>query len=129
MRHASPMPRELIGALCGLSAAASFGVSAPLAKLLLGWLPATLLAGLLYLGAALALWTLHALRGPSREAPLQRTDALPLLGVVLSGGIAGPVLMLLGIGRLSAFTGSLLLNLEAPLTMMLAVLLLSLIHI
>ena len=117
----SPPPSTLVGALCGLGAAASFGVSAPLAKLLLGSLSATLLAGLLYLGAALALWTVRALRGPTREAPLQSADALPLLCVVLSGGVAGPVLMLLGLSRLSAFTGSLLLNLEVPLTMLLAV--------
>jgi len=38
------------------------------------------------------------------------------------GGIAGPVLMLFGLRELSALTGSLLLNLEAPFTMLLAVL-------
>ncbi|MDB4974052.1 MAG: hypothetical protein JWN48_2393, partial [Myxococcaceae bacterium] len=78
--------------------------------------------GLLYLGAAVALWAVRGLRGPSREAPLRRADALTLAAIVLSGGIAGPVLMLLGLRRLSAFTGSLLLNLEAPFTMLLAVL-------
>jgi drug/metabolite transporter (DMT)-like permease len=110
------------GALCGLAAAASFGVSAPLAKLLLGAVSPTLLAGLLYLGAALALWSVRAIRKPSREAPLQRADTLTLVLIVLSGGVAGPVLMLVGLNRLSAFTGSLLLNLEAPLTMLLALL-------
>jgi drug/metabolite transporter (DMT)-like permease len=110
------------GALLGLAAAASFGVSAPLAKLLLGAVGPTLLAGLLYGGAALSLWATRALRPRTREAPLRRSDALPLSVVVLAGGVLSPVLMLLGLSRLTALTGSLLLNLEAPFTMLLAVL-------
>lgn len=118
-----PRSSARYGAICGLCAAASFGISAPLAKLLLGSVSPSLLAGLLYLGAALALWTVRAVRKPSREAPLQRADVVTLASVVLSGGVAGPIFMLVGLDRLSAFTGSLLLNLEAPLTMLLAVLL------
>lgn len=109
------------GALYGLLAAASFGVSAPLAKLLLGSLAPTLLAGLLYLGAALALWSVRVVRRQTLEAPLQRADWLPLGLVALSGGLVGPVLMLMGLQRLTALSGSLLLNLEAPFTMLLAV--------
>jgi drug/metabolite transporter (DMT)-like permease len=41
--------------------------------------------------------------------------------VALAGGLLGPVLMLVGLQRLPAMTGSLLLNLEAPFTMLLAV--------
>lgn len=111
------------GALCGLLAAASFGVSAPLAKQLLGALSPTLLAGLLYLGAAVALWTVRVLRPKSKEMPLTGADALTLAGVVLAGGVLAPVLMLLGLARLSALSATLLLNLEAPFTMLLAVLL------
>ena len=113
---------SLRGALLGLLAAASFGLSAPLAKLLLGAMGPTLLAGLLYAGAALALWILRVLRPTSREAGIQRADLPKLATVVLVGGIAAPVLMLMGLSRLSAFTGSLLLNLEAPFTMLIAVL-------
>jgi drug/metabolite transporter (DMT)-like permease len=109
------------GTLCGLLAAASFGVSAPLAKLLLGGVSPTLLAGLLYLGAALALWTVRLFWTAPHEAPLGRRDLLPLAGIVALGGVAGPVLMLAGLRELSAVTGSLLLNLEAPFTMLLAV--------
>jgi drug/metabolite transporter (DMT)-like permease len=111
------------GALCGLLAAASFGVSAPLAKLLLATLSPTLLAGLLYLGAALALWMVRLFWRPPHEAGLRRGDLLPLLGIIGFGGIAGPVLMLLGLREISALSGALLLNLEAPFTMLLGVLL------
>jgi drug/metabolite transporter (DMT)-like permease len=109
------------GALLGLGAALSFGVSAPLAKRLLGEVPPVLLAGLLYLGAATGLWLSYALMGKSREPGLGRAQAGRLALIVLAGGVLGPVLMLLGLSRVSALTGSLLLNLEAPLTVLIAV--------
>jgi drug/metabolite transporter (DMT)-like permease len=110
------------GAVLGLCAAALFGMSAPVAKLLLGGVEPVLLAGLLYLGAATGLW-LHWLLTPrSAEAGLGGKDLPALAGVVLSGGITGPVLMLMGLTRVSGLSGALLLNLEAPFTMALAVL-------
>lgn len=112
--------QQVRGAALGLGAAALFGVSAPLAKVLLGRLSPVLLAGLLYSGAALGLWLYRAVTPPSQEARLARGDAGKLAAVVLTGGIAGPVLMLLGLQRVTALSGSLLLNLEAPLTLLLA---------
>ena len=110
------------GAVLGLCAAALFGMSAPVAKLLLGGVEPVLLAGLLYLGAAMGLW-LHWLFTPgSAEAGVGPKDVPALAGVVLSGGIAGPVLMLMGLSRVSGLSGALLLNLEAPFTMAVAVL-------
>jgi len=44
------------------------------------------------------------------------------VGIVVTGGIIGPVAMLSGLRALSGISGSLLLNLEAPLTALLAVL-------
>ena len=113
---------KLRGAAFGLAAAALFGASAPFAKVLLGGAGPLALAGLLYAGAGLALTAARvARRGPGREARLRRADA-PLLAVVaVAGGLLGPVLMLVGLRRLPAVTGSLLLNLEAPFTMLLAV--------
>jgi drug/metabolite transporter (DMT)-like permease len=55
------------------------------------------------------------------EAPLKRDDIPTLAGVVVMGGILGPLLMLFGLDRVTALAGSLLLNLEAPLTVLLAV--------
>jgi drug/metabolite transporter (DMT)-like permease len=113
------------GALCGVGAAALFGVSAPLAKLLLPSTGLLLLAGLLYLGAGLGLLVAGLLprARQAREARLRRADVPALFGIIALGGIAGPVLMLYGLGRMSAVAGSLLLNLEAPFTILLAVLL------
>ncbi|MCK6550242.1 EamA family transporter [Myxococcota bacterium] len=109
------------GALFGLTAAALFGLSAPVAKVLLGHVPPVLLAGLLYLGAAIGLWNHHLVRGPTAEAALRREDAPWLAGIVVAGGLAGPVLMLAGLSRVTAVTGALLLNLEAPMTVLVAV--------
>jgi drug/metabolite transporter (DMT)-like permease len=109
------------GAFLGLSAAASFGLSAPLAKLLLASISPVLLAGLLYLGAAAGLWLHRLVRPSTNEARLARADAPKLAGVIAAGGILGPALMLFGLSRVTGLAGSLLLNLEAPFTVLLAV--------
>jgi len=109
------------GAVLGLAAAASFGLSAPLAKLLLASVSPVLLAGLLYLGAAAGLWLHRLVRPFSKEARLVSGDVPRLAAVVFAGGVLGPVLMLFGLERVTALAGSLLLNLEAPFTMLLAV--------
>jgi drug/metabolite transporter (DMT)-like permease len=112
---------QLGGAAIGLGAALLFGLSAPVAKLLLPGSGPFMLAGLLYLGSGLGLLGLGPLLPRHREAPLRRGDAAPLLGVVLAGGVVGPVLLMLGLGRLPGSSASLLLNLEAPFTIALAV--------
>jgi len=116
--------RRLRGPAFGLAAAALFGISSPLAKLLLPASGPLLLAGLLYLGGGLGLLALGWLPGSSaREARLRRADVAPLVGIVLTRGVIGPVLMLVGLSRLSAVAAALLLNLEAPFTIAVALLL------
>ena len=116
------------GAVLGLWAAALFGLSAPVAKLLLPSSTPLVLASLLYLGGGLGLTGLGVLRRlrPSgvtrREARLGRKDVPLLLGVILCGGVLGPVLMLVGLQRLTGVAASLLLNLEGPFTILLALL-------
>lgn len=112
------------GVPLALASALTFGASTPLSKLLLATIPPQLLAGLLYLGAGIGLAALHLTRSvfrfPADEAPLQKSD-LPILGaVILSGGIIGPLLLMLGLQRRSAASGALLLNLESLCTMAIA---------
>lgn len=109
------------GAASGLAAALLFGLSTPIAKLLLPGAGPFLLAGLLYLGSGIALSLLAPLRGAGREAPLRRADLAPLAGVVLAGGVAGPALFMLGLARIPGSSAALLLNLEAPFTIAVAV--------
>jgi len=114
------------GAISGLASAVLFGLSAPIAKLLLPRASPWLLAGLLYLGAGLGLSIVRIVsrvRGNATSSdPLRRADLPVLLAIVLVGGVVGPVLLLVGLTRVSGVVGSLLLNLEAVFTMALAVL-------
>ncbi len=105
----------------GLAAAALFGASAPLAKVLLRDTGPLLLSALLYLGAAGALFLFGLLRPRTREAQLGRADMRIMAALILFGGIIGPILLLIGLQRVSGLTGSLMLNLEAPLTIIIAV--------
>ena len=101
-----------------LLSAALFGASTPLAKILLGSTTPLLLAGLLYLGAGIGLAAWLALRGGLK--PIARRD-MPWLGAaIVAGGIAGPALLMFGLARTDGATASLLLNLEAVFTAVIA---------
>jgi len=121
-------PPYLAGAALGLSAALLFGAGVPFAKLLLEHTQPLMLAALLYLGAGLALAVVRPLVETAhlapQEAPLRRSDVGLLAASAAFGGVVGPLLMLTGLERVSGIVGSLLLNLEAPLTILIAVLLL-----
>jgi drug/metabolite transporter (DMT)-like permease len=104
-----------------LLAALLFGASAPLSKRLLDAFPPQALAGVLYLGAGIGLAGWGAVRGRRpREAPLRRADVPWLALVVLSGGVAAPILLMEGLSRTTASSAALLLNLEAAFTVLLA---------
>lgn len=105
-----------------LVAAGLFGVSSPVSKELLGSLSPLTLAGLLYLGAALGVAP-FARRGGSSAARRSRKNLLRMAGVVLFGGVLGPVLLLYGLKAAPAASVSLWLNLETPATALLGLLL------
>lgn len=113
----------MLGAGCGIGAAALFGASAPLSKLVLGHVGPLMLSALLYLGAAagLSLLKIASRRTvAAREARLRGAD-FATLALITTLGLAGTFLMLYGLTRISALAGSLLLNLETPFTMLIAV--------
>src|SRR3954452_8124763 len=109
------------GLLLGLGAAVSFGLSAPFAKRLLDDVRPEMLAGVLYLGAFAALGILG--RRSQREAQLRRADAPRMALMVLAGGVVAPVLLLLGLDRVTGVAGWLLLNIEGPFTIVFGVML------
>lgn len=108
------------GVPIALASAALFGASAPLAKALLTDISPFMLAGLLYLGSGIGLFVLGRLVPGSAEAPLRPSDLPRLALVVLSGGVAGPALLMLGLSATPASAASLLLNLEGVLTIAVA---------
>lgn len=113
-----------------LLAAALFGISAPLAKLLLSEMEPLPLAGLLYLGSGVGLMLLalgkktlfRRNRNRSSEARLKGNDYLYLLGAIFCGGVAAPIALMFGLSMTLGSSASLLLNLEGVLTALLAAL-------
>lgn len=107
-----------VGVLRALGAAVLFGASAPAASVLASDMPALLLAGLLYLGAAA--WVLPSVirRPPDRRALRDGWGSLAV--AVVAGGGIGPALLVLGLSRVEASTASILLNLELVATVVLA---------
>jgi drug/metabolite transporter (DMT)-like permease len=107
--------------LAALIAALLFGASTPFAKLLVGDITPILLAGLLYMGSGLGLWLLRLARDRGLATPRLPAREWPwLLGAIAAGGVLGPVLLMYGLTRTSAANASLLLNLEAVFTALLA---------
>jgi drug/metabolite transporter (DMT)-like permease len=112
------------GAGAALLSAVLFGASTPLAKLLLRGIDPWMLAGILYLGSGVGLAALRVVTAASRvhalETRVQGRGWLSLGAAILSGGIAAPVLLMIGLTRTSATTAALLLNLESVFTVLLA---------
>ena len=107
------------GVRAGLGAAALFGGATPLAALLLGSTSPWMLAALLYLGSGLGLFAYRRITRAARVR-LPRADLPWLVGAVVSGGVAGPVLLMLGLTGMPASDASLLLTSEGAFTALIA---------
>ncbi len=118
------MHRARSGYAIGFIAAVLFGVSTPISKMLLDDVGPQMLAGLLYLGAFLAVSPFVRFGAGRSEARLRRSDVPLLTGIIVTGGIAAPVLLMLGLERVTGVAGSLLLNLEGPLTLVVGIIVL-----
>ncbi|MDE2446222.1 MAG: DMT family transporter [Alphaproteobacteria bacterium] len=125
MVRVSSLPNtDLKAPLLALAAAALFGISTPIAKLLVGNVTPVMMAGLLYLGSGTGLTALLVLRHifgkKVEEASLARKDMPWLLGTIVFGGVLGPILLMWGLATTDAASASLLLNLEAVATLVIA---------
>jgi drug/metabolite transporter (DMT)-like permease len=107
--------------LSALGAALLFGASTPFAKALVGDVSPILLAGFLYLGSGIGLSVVRLVRDRGfKPLSLSRAEWVWLSGAIAAGGALGPTLLMYGLSRASAADASLLLNLEAVLTALLA---------
>jgi len=108
----------------GLFSAILFGAATPASKLLLEGFTPFQLAGLLYLGAAIAVAPAALKNGgfalPQRD---DRRNQFRLFGAILFGGILGPVTLLFGLRLAEAASVSLWLNLEMAATAVLGTIL------
>jgi drug/metabolite transporter (DMT)-like permease len=110
-----------VGILLAVLAAALYAINAPFSKLLLDYMPSTLMAGFLYVGAGLGMGVIALGRKVSRkkqtEQPLGKSDLPYALAMILLD-VAAPILLLLGLRHTSAASVSLLNNFEIVATAM-----------
>lgn len=111
------------GILLAILAAALYSVNAPLSKLLLDYIPSTLMAGFLYLGAGVGMGAIALVR---RAAKRERTESgltkreLPYVIAMILLDIAAPVCLLFGLASTTAANASLLNNFEIVATALIA---------
>ncbi|APD49180.1 EamA family transporter [Synechococcus sp. CS-602] len=111
------------GLIAGLLAALFFGLSAPLISVFSRDGSPLMIAALLYGGATFGLLIVRGfVVHQQEESPIQRQDLPPLLGISILGGMVGPICLVQGLTLLPAGSASLLLNLEAVFTLLIAVL-------
>ena len=121
------MSARLNAPFTALLAAALFGATTPFAKALLGTLSPFMVAGLFYLGSGIGLAITIVVRKlrlsndeRANEGQVHLREVPWLLGAIVTGGVAGPALLMLGLNATPAATSSLLLNLEGVFTALIA---------
>lgn len=111
--------------LFALLAAALYAVNSPMSKLLLTRIPATMMAGFLYLGAGTGIFLFGRVRKAvgkgHAESPLTRKELPFTVGMVVLD-IAAPVCLMLGLTKTTAANASLLNNFEIAATAVIALL-------
>lgn len=108
-----------------LLAAIFFGVSAPIAKVLVGDIAPIFLAAFLYLGSGTGISLVkltQRMRSKDVEAGIKRADIPWLAGAIISGGIIAPIILMISLKDTPASTASLLLNFEGVATTVIAML-------
>lgn len=112
------------GITFALASAILFGISTPLAKALVATISPLLLAGLLYAGSGVGLALVMGIRRVSTRGSFVTVPRIEewrwLAAAIFFGGVLGPAALMYGLMTSAASTASLLLNLEAVFTALLA---------
>lgn len=104
-------------------AAALYAINIPASKLLLGKIPATMMAALLYLGAGTGVLILGIINKRSRNALAEKDFSrkeLPYIFGMVILDIAAPVFLMIGLAKTTASNASLLNNFEIVTTAVIA---------
>ena len=113
------------GIFLAVLAAALYAINSPFSKILLDYMPSTLMAGFFYLGAGLGMGIVALFRKTIKK---QRTEEkithrdLPYTIAMISLDIAAPIFLLLGLSFTTAANASLLNNFEIVATALIALL-------
>lgn len=112
-----------LGIFLALLAAALYAINSPFSKLLLNYMPPTLMAGFLYIGAGLGMGVIAILRKigkkETNEAKITKSDVPYTLAMIVLD-IAAPIFLLLGLLYTTAENASLLNNFEIVATALIA---------
>ena len=100
-----------------------YALNSPLSKILLDYMPSTLMAGFLYIGAGLGMGIIALIRKARKakksEAKLTKAE-LPFTVAMILLDIAAPIFLLLGLNSTTAANASLLNNFEIVATAIVA---------
>lgn len=107
--------------ITGILSGFLFGIATPFSKLLLEGLNSFQLAGLLYLGAALAMLPYIFRKNSNPKLLFQSGNMAKTTGIIFFGGFAGPLLLLAGLKMANAASVSIWLNMELVATAILGV--------
>lgn len=111
------------GIFLAVLAAALYALNSPLSKLLLDYMPPTLMAGFLYLGAGIGMGLIALIRrakgSERREQRLTKAE-LPHTVAMILLDIAAPIFLLIGLSHTTAENASLLNNFEIVATALIA---------
>lgn len=111
------------GIFLAILAAVLYAVNSPFSKLLLDYMPSTLMAGFLYVGAGVGMSVIAFIRKTARinqgEEKLTRSD-LPYTVAMVVLDIAAPIFLLLGLSYTTSANASLLNNFEIVATSLIA---------
>ena len=114
---------KTVGILLAILAAALYAINSPLSKILLDYMPSTLMAGFLYIGAGVGMGIVALIRKTAKinqgEEKLTRRD-LPYTVAMVVLDIAAPIFLLLGLSYTTAANASLLNNFEIVATSLIA---------
>lgn len=115
--------RTAQGIAFAILAAALYAVSAPFSKLLLAHIPATLMAGFLYIGAGIGMAAVAFIRkigGAKKEESRFSAGEIPFVIGMIVLDIAAPVCLMIGLEHTTAANASLLNNFEIVATALIA---------
>ena len=111
------------GIFLAILAAALYAVNSPFSKILLDYMPSTLMAGFLYVGAGLGMGVIAIIRkrkgSKSLEESITKAE-LPHTIAMIVLDIAAPIFLLIGLDNTTAANASLLNNFEIVATAIIA---------
>ncbi len=114
------------GVILAILAAALYAINSPFSKILLDYMPSTLMAGFLYIGAGLGMLFIALIRKihkvQCKEVHLAKSE-LPFTIAMILLDIAAPIFLLLGLKSTSSANASLLNNFEIVATAIIALML------